>query len=319
MTDASKTVDLVLEGGGVKGTSLLGAVLALYDAGYTFARIAGTSAGAIVGALVASYQKAGRDLHELEDIMNGLQYHEFAEGSLLERIPVLGDGINVLLHEGAHDGNYLKEWLGPILEGVGVKTFADLRQDDADSSLPQDKRYSLVVHASDLSRGTLVRMPWDYDQYGLKGDEQLVVDAVRASMSVPGYFRPVTVASNSGSVTWVDGGLLSNFPITAFDRTDGKPERWPTWGIKLSSKPDTEHDEPITSAARLLIRLLGTLTSEWNRYALDDEGVNRRTVFVDTMGISSLDFGISDENKKKLFASGQTAARKFLELQKPNR
>jgi len=26
-----------------------------------------------------------------------------------------------------------------------------------------------------------------------------------------------------GTVTWVDGGMLRNFPITAFDRIDGKP------------------------------------------------------------------------------------------------
>ena len=35
----------------------------------------------------------------------------------------------------------------------------------------------------------------------------------------------------------VDGGMLSNFPIEVFDRTDGKPPRWPTFGIKLSAKP----------------------------------------------------------------------------------
>ncbi len=42
--------DVVLEGGGVKGIALVGALSVLMDAGYTFPRIAGTSAGAIVGA-----------------------------------------------------------------------------------------------------------------------------------------------------------------------------------------------------------------------------------------------------------------------------
>jgi len=60
-------VDLVLEGGGVRGIALLGAVLRLYDEGYRFPRIAGTSAGAIVAALVVAHQRAGRDLHELEE------------------------------------------------------------------------------------------------------------------------------------------------------------------------------------------------------------------------------------------------------------
>jgi NTE family protein len=45
--------DLVLEGGGVKGLALVGAVTGLVDAGYSFPRVAGTSAGALVGAVVA--------------------------------------------------------------------------------------------------------------------------------------------------------------------------------------------------------------------------------------------------------------------------
>ena len=37
----AKKADLVLEGGGVKGIGLLGAVIALSEAGYVFPRIAG--------------------------------------------------------------------------------------------------------------------------------------------------------------------------------------------------------------------------------------------------------------------------------------
>ena len=46
--------DLVLEGGGTKLPGLVGAVEALAASGYDFHRIAGTSAGAIVGSLTAA-------------------------------------------------------------------------------------------------------------------------------------------------------------------------------------------------------------------------------------------------------------------------
>jgi NTE family protein len=46
--------DVVLEGGGVKGIVLVGALVALTEAGYQLNRISGTSAGAIVGSLVAA-------------------------------------------------------------------------------------------------------------------------------------------------------------------------------------------------------------------------------------------------------------------------
>ena len=46
---------------------------------------------------------------------------------------------------------------------------------------------------NELSRRVLVRLPWDYAQYGSTADDTRVVDAVRASMSIPFYFRPVQV------------------------------------------------------------------------------------------------------------------------------
>ena len=309
----TRSVDLVLEGGGVKGIGLLGAVLTLYDAGYRFERVAGTSAGAIVAALVAAYEHAGKDLHELEDEMRRVEYKKFAEGSLLQRLtgPV-GDGLELLLHEGFHSGDYLVEWLEPLLAEADVTTFADLARDDPHGSLGPDERYSLVVHVSDLSRRALVRLPWDYREYGKTPERQKVVDAVRASMSIPFYFRPVEMTTTRGTVTWVDGGLLSNFPITVFDRTDGVPARWPTWGVKLSSQPAETPDEPVRTTLGLAVRSLQTLTADWNRYRLDEEGVSRRTVFVDTGGISATDFDLTQDDQTELFRHGHDAAAVFL-------
>ncbi|MDI5966819.1 patatin-like phospholipase family protein [Streptantibioticus silvisoli] len=313
-TERRESVDLVLEGGGVKGFGLLGAVLALWDAGYRFERIAGTSAGAIVAALVTAYQKAGRDLRELVDVVATCDYARFEDdGPVLERLTgKVGEGVEILLHEGAHDGGYLYEWLVPILEGVGVRTFDDLRLDDPNTSLPPQQNYALVVHTSDISRRALVRLPWDYPQYGHEGGKQRVADAVRASMSFPFFFKPVQLPTGSGTVTWVDGGLLSNFPITVFDRTDGRPSRWPTWGVKLSGLPATDDDHPVRTAPGLAFSALRTLMADWNHYALDGEGVNQRTIFVDTTGIDSLDFHLSQADHQKLFRAGQSAARTFL-------
>jgi NTE family protein len=312
------SADLVLEGGGVKGIGLLGAVLTLVDAGYTFPRVAGTSAGAIVGSLVAAYQRAGRDLHELVGVMNSVEYPRFADGPLFERLTGrVGEGVELLLRDGAHSGRYLVDWLDAELAKVGVRTFADLAVDDPGSSLAEYQAYSLVVHVTDLSRRALVRLPWDYSQYGKVADEQRVVDAVRASMSIPFYFRPVQVATGTGTVTWVDGGLLANFPITVFDRTDGKPPRWPTWGIRLSGQPAPEPDRPVRTALGIAVNSLETLTADWNRYRLESEGVNRRSIFVDTTGVAATDFGIDAETRQRLFTSGQAAAEKFLAAKPP--
>jgi NTE family protein len=297
----------------VKGIGLLGAVLVLAEAGYSFPRVAGTSAGAIVASLVAAYQKAGKDLHELIEVMNRVQHSRFADGPVLERLTGrLGEGVALLLREGAHSGNYLVEWLGAELDKADVGTFADLAIDDPGGSLADHQRYSLVVHTSDLSRRALVRLPWDYPQYGKTADTERVVDAVRASMSIPFYFHPVDVKTASGTVTWVDGGLLSNFPVTVFDRTDGNRPRWPTWGVKLSGKPLVTKDRPVQTALGIAVNCLETLTADWNRYRLDEEGVNRRTIFVDTTGVAATDFGIDAPTRQRLFQNGRDAAEKFL-------
>ena len=67
-------------------------------------------------------------------------------------------------------------------------------------SLPESHRYRLLVHTSDVTRGQLVHLPWDYDHYGLDRDAQDVVHAVRASMSIPFFFEPVTVAAQPAEV-----------------------------------------------------------------------------------------------------------------------
>ena len=79
-----------------------------------------------------------------------------------------------------------------------MRTFGDLRLTEADddaSALPPERRYSLLVTASDVSRHRFVRLPWDYPLYGLVPDEQEVADAVRASASIPFFFEPVTLRS----------------------------------------------------------------------------------------------------------------------------
>ena len=211
---------------------------------------AGTSAGAITAALVAALQAAGKPLSLLEGYVNSVDYPRFqAEGWVQRALGPVGDIAELLLHMGIHSGDYLVEWLGGILEEIGITTFEQLRMDDPGSSLPEAFRYSLIVHTADITRRKVVRLPWDYGNYGLDPGRQRIVDAVRASMSIPFFFEPVKlhapaatydgVTYTKGSVIWVDGGLLSNFPVEVFDRSDGEPQRWPTIGIKLSARDTT--------------------------------------------------------------------------------
>lgn len=325
---AGPGADLVLEGGGVKGIALVGAVLTLHDAGFVFPRIGGTSAGAIAAALIAAYQVRNVPLTQLQTDMTELDYTQFMQKTWAERhLGLIGDVAALVSHQGLYASTYVKEWLTSKLEPLGIRTFADLKiTTDDGTALAPYQRYRLVTHTSDLTRGALVRLPWDLPYYLLSSKDQSdpdrrmtvidsypIVDAVRASMSIPFFFQPFEQETALGACTWVDGGLLQNFPVTVFDRTDGRPNRWPTFGIKLSSRPALNTpDIPVRGDLREVVAIAHTATGEWNRYPLADEGVGARTVFVDTMGIASTDFELTPDQRDMLFANGKAAAAEFL-------
>jgi hypothetical protein len=50
----------------------------------------------------------------------------------------------------------------------------------------------------DLCQGRLRQLPWEYGNYGLPHADQPVVDAVRASMSIPFFYKPTRLTDADG-------------------------------------------------------------------------------------------------------------------------
>jgi len=306
--------DLVLEGGGVKGIGLVGAVSALFDKGYRFGdqgRIAGTSAGAVVGSLVA----AGMTVPRMAEVMRELDYRRFRDGGPFGPV---SRGVSLVTRMGLYKGRYLHRWVTEQLESCGVRTFGDLRLDDPGSALSREHGYKLVVVVSDVTSGHMARLPWDYWRYGLEADEQLVADAVCASAAIPFFFRPVHLKlPEDGQVAvCTDGGMLSNFPINIFDRPRGERPRWPTFGVKLSGKPPAgrwhANWAPVNGPLSLAKALVTTMANAHDRLYVDDPAVGARTIFVDTMGVKATDFSIGAGLRLELYERGRAAAAEFL-------
>jgi len=304
--------DLVLEGGGVKGIALVGAISVLMQRGYTFERIAGTSAGSIVGALVA----AGFSDTELIKIVNEIHYSKFQDGRFWDQV-LPGRLIDLIAHSGVYRGQYLKDWLEGHLAEKKIETFANIPYEDPDKrSVSPEKAYKLVVNVSDITEGCLRQLPWDYEtNYELKPDTMRIVDAVRCSMSIPLFYRPVRLRTQSGRTSMiVDGGMLSNFPVDLFDSP--QIPRWPTFGIRLSADSDRVQ-APTANPVHGLISearaLLNTMTGFYDRMHIDKPEVIARTIFVDTSSVSSTNFHLSDGERDQLFANGVAAANNFLD------
>ena len=126
-----KQADLVLEGAGVKGIGLVGAVATLAEAGYRFPRVAGTSAGAVVGAYVVALQRAGEPLSRLEEIARRSPTPRCATAGCVGRaagpLARVVDGLSLAFDGGVFEGDYLRSWVAGSLADLGVRTFGDLQ------------------------------------------------------------------------------------------------------------------------------------------------------------------------------------------------
>jgi NTE family protein len=249
---------------------------------------------------------AGMPVDVMLKTMQSLDYAKFRDEGVVDRLGLPGKGLSLLLEKGIYEGVFLRNWLAGQLEALGVRTFGDLKITEPWAmNLPPEQRYKLVVVASDISGGRLARLPWDYKRYGLDPDSQLVADAVRASMSIPFFYEPIELDGH----LLVDGGMLSNFPISLFDDEND----WPTFGIKLSAQPDANMvANPVNNTYEFVKALLATMINAHDQMHIDDPCTAQRTMFVDTFKIKATDFDIKPDEQQKLFESGKRSAEKFL-------
>src|SRR5574337_1116586 len=313
-----KPADVVLSGGGVKFIGLVGAVSALMDAGYSPYRTSGVSAGSVIAAILAAASHTGQ--------LTGAQLKELALSVPLGKwrdagpVPILSPALGLLRHTSFYRGDFAHAWIRGELKNLGVIAFGDLAL--VDDQLPPERRYKAVMTVADLTTAQLVRLPWDYRRvYGLDPDEQLVADAVRASMAIPFFYPPVRLTSTAGlTSTLVDGGVLSNFPVDSLDRTDNKPPRWPTFGVTVMPKLAEGVDKvfPALRPLRLLEQfavlesLFTTMLVGHDQAHLNQPWVNARTIRVPSTDVGVLDFGIPRAHLEELYNRGYAATETFL-------
>jgi NTE family protein len=91
-----RDVDLVFEGGGLKGIALVGAYSVLEERGYRPQNIAGASAGAIVAALVA----AGYDAPELRQTIMECDFSSLKDRAWEDWLPLFPRIVSILKDRG---------------------------------------------------------------------------------------------------------------------------------------------------------------------------------------------------------------------------
>ncbi|RLA34579.1 MAG: hypothetical protein DRR11_02490 [Gammaproteobacteria bacterium] len=191
-------VGLVLGGGGARGAAHVGVLKVLEREHIAIDYIAGTSMGAVVGALYAS----GNTAAEIEEILRSIDW----QLALSDKGPRSTHSISskkndvefaISLEAGFHDGKM--DFPTGLLQGQQLELL--LRRLFADvSHVKNFDELSIPFRAVATNLATMRPMVFD------SGDLPL---AVRASMSVPGAFEPV----HYEDMVLVDGGIVDNVPV----------------------------------------------------------------------------------------------------------
>lgn len=322
--------NLVFEGGGVKGIAYVGATQVLEAKGIlpNIKRVGGTSAGAINALLVGlNYSPA-----ETKQILSRLDFRNFLD----DEWGVVRDTNRLLTEYGWYKGDFFRKWIGERIAaraGNPDATFNDIR-----NQMDQKGFRELFFVGTNLS--TRFAEVFSYEHT----PRWCVADAVRISMSIPLFFA--AKRSMRGDV-YVDGGLIDNYPIKLFDREkyvdDKALVRVPpyyqshndalqaqgkdinpyvynieTLGFRLDSaeeiavfrdQAEPEHRK-IDDFFAYVYGLVGTIMETQSSQHLHSDDW-QRTIYIDTLGVGTTDFGLSDERKAALAESGRTHTEEY--------
>jgi predicted acylesterase/phospholipase RssA len=193
------TLALVLSGGGARSVAQIGVIQRLEEVGFPVDSITGTSAGALMGALMAS----GFSGKDIEDLFTRVDFNR----AFLD--PLLRSQGTTLEEDESGNGTILSFRLD-----AGVPSFALALRDGVEI---QRTLEGLLARGAFYSGGSFdgLKYPLRVVATNLETGQGRVfergdlVEVLRASMAVPGAFRPVVVEGQP----YVDGALVENLPV----------------------------------------------------------------------------------------------------------
>jgi len=191
--DLSREYGLVLEGGGARGAYQVGAWKALREAGVKIKGVAGTSVGALNGALICM-----DDLEKAEEIWENITYSRVldVEDELIGRLKSLGvKSFNV---------SELVPEIKKVVSGRGLNIgpLKELIAEVVDEE--RIRRSPMELYATALSVTDRKEMNFDVKA----APAGAMKDMLLASAFLPGFKQ-----EKLGGKTYMDGGSVNNVPI----------------------------------------------------------------------------------------------------------
>ena len=191
--DPTKEYGIVLEGGGAKGAYQVGAWAALLEAGIKIKGIAGTSVGALNGALMCM-----DDLREAEKLWDNISWSQVMDidDTLIEQWKAR-DFSSLSLHELLAEGKRILKDRG--LDITPLKQLIE-RTIDEDKIFQSDKEFFVSTISLSDRKPLIVNMK--------EVAEGEMKDMLLASAYLPGFKR-----ERLGGKLYADGGGANNVPV----------------------------------------------------------------------------------------------------------
>jgi NTE family protein len=244
---------------------------------------------------------------------------------------------------GLNPGKIFETWITEELKKAGVVSLIDLNnlrnlpqglKDVNNGEEVTDIVAKLAIITSDITTHTKTEFPRMAELYWADPNSISPAKLVRASMSIPFFFEPFEIVNipNAGNendekwydyarykgpvplkVKFVDGGMLSNFPINVFHREDGGVPRMPTFGARLSTYREN------FSKTDNILGMSGAMISTMRQihdydFLLKHPDYSKLICSIDADGqFNWLDFNMSTDDQVKLFNLGAQKAVSFLE------
>ena len=273
---------IVLGGGGVKAIAHIGALKALEE--QSALRFVRKYIGLSAGSLVAFGMVLGYTIAALKDICERFDF------AILQD-PAPEGFLSFIDNYGIDTGDRLVRFLQALLTIKGLTP--DLTFEGLKATRPQ---LQLEVVASNLTTGEPVIFS------AANTPKCRVVNALRASMSLPFYFWPVHIDDH----LYVDGGVHGLYPMNLLS----PEEQAVSLGIILLQHIDkwNHFDGPDS----FILRLYELASTSKSRLLYDRYSDN--TICIRTPAISSIQFGLSAEDRCLLYENGYKAAQNYIML-----
>ncbi|MGK2864150.1 MAG: patatin-like phospholipase family protein [Chitinophagaceae bacterium] len=296
--------NLAIKGGGVKGVAYVGAIKELHKAGLftNIQRFSGSSAGALLACMIC----AGYNVDEIEELMRSIQFKKFKKG---------WNPLRIFTGYGLYSGKYILDFVRkflrqspfnktnpPPLHLTSKSTFMDMKNAGCKE---------LYVFACNTNMHDVTEFSAD------KTPHVMVAEAIRASMSIPYFFKAWKFTDNRpNDHIYIDGGVVYNYPLTFFDHdrfNKMEHENLESAGLYLFT-PKRVNKTPLRFFQVFFFtkHLFESLLETQDYVVIQDKEQLQRSIMIDDLKIPATDFNITHDQMSNLIESGSRAAKKYI-------